>query len=109
MAADAPVLAQLAAVASRLGALNPAAPAAPSALPPPQASQAEVAGTVEALVCYLETCADALLVERLDGLTHRLERVAGGAATKAMVGAVAPPLAEMVEMLEGLTARLEAL
>ena len=107
LAADAPVLGGLAAVAQRLGAVA-GQPAPPAAGLQPSSSQDDVVKALAALVAYVEQAADGLAVQRLEGLTQRLESRAGVAPPAAAASGKAPPMDKMIAQLEGLVGRMEA-
>ena len=117
---DAPIIAQLASLASRLAVLGQVDVAAPAVdLTAAGASQEQVAATVEALLGLVEMGADGLQMRRLEGLAQRLENVAarrgGGAHGAGMPPPSASPsgqdasMPQMMQVLEGTTSRLEAL
>ena len=102
-----PVRPQLAALAARLGAASGAGAApAPGGAP---GSPEELAAGLDALVTFLERCADGVALQKLDALAGRLERRFG---LQPPIGGASPPpsvgVAAMVDTLGTLVTRMEA-
>lgn len=107
-----PIHPQLAAVAARLGAASGAGVLPAEAASPP-ASPEELASRLEALVGFVEQCADGVALQKLDGLTSRLERSAGLPTLGVANGSAASipqgqAMAAKLAQLEALTTRIEA-